>query len=297
MAIFENITKLVGNTPIIKLKTKNIYAKIECFNPTFSIKDRIAIYILNDALKKGFINKKTVIIEPTSGNTGIALASWAACYGHKLIIIMPENMSNERKKILTHLGAELVLTPKEKKMEGAVDKAQILLKKHKNSFSLSQFSNKLNPLCHAKTTAKEIIKDMKKIDYFVAGVGTGGSITGIGTILKKKFPKIKIIAVEPKKSAVLSKKKPGYHNIQGIGAGFIPKNLDMSIIDDIITVDDFKAINAAKELAKKEGILAGISSGANYFAAKKLTLKKAIILTIFPDLAERYISTPLFKDE
>ncbi len=300
MKYAKTVSELIGNTPLIQLNSisPNIYAKCEFLNPTSSIKDRIALNMIQTALKKGQINKNSTIIEPTSGNTGIGLASICASMGLKLILTMPSSMSIERRKILSAFGAKLVLTDPAKGMSGAVEEALRLSKNTPNSFMPQQFENKENPNAHEKTTAKEILKDTKgKIDIFIAGVGTGGTISGIGKVLKKHNPNIKIIAVEPKSSAVLSSNPPNPHKIQGIGAGFIPKILDFSVIDEIIQISDKKALKTARKLAKKEGLLVGISSGANVYASKIIAKqnKGKKILTILCDTGERYLSGELFK--
>ncbi len=304
--INKNITELVGNTPIVyinkiidDLKVK-IAAKLEFFNPCSSVKDRIGKAMIEDAEKKGLINKNTTIIEPTSGNTGIALAFVCAAKGYKLILTMPDTMSIERQKLLKLLGATIVLTPGHLGMQGAIDKAFELAKEIKNSYIPQQFKNPANPEIHRKTTAKEIWEQTDgKIDIFVAGVGTGGTITGVSEVLKKLKPSVKTVAVEPENSAVLSGGKFGPHMIQGIGAGFIPDVLNREIIDEIIKVSDVDAINTAKRIIKEEGILVGISSGAALYAAlqiaKREESKGKLIVTIFPDTGERYLSLPFFQ--
>lgn len=305
--IFDDITQTIGNTPLVKLNriTKGLHAtilvKLESFNPLSSIKDRLGVALIEDAEKKGLLKKDTVIIEPTSGNTGIALAFAAAAKGYKLILTMPETMSMERRQLLKIFGAELVLTPGEKGMSGAIEKAAMLSKTMPNSFVPQQFTNLANSEIHRRTTAKEIWQDTGgKIDYFVSAVGTGGTITGVGEVLKKRNPKIQIVAVEPKDSPVLSGGKPGPHKIQGIGAGFIPEVLNRDVIDEIIQVASADAGNTAKALAKSDGILVGISSGAALWAAlalaKRKEVKNKIIVVILPDSGERYLSTWLFQE-
>lgn len=308
MKVAKNITELIGNTPLIELENyrkkhdlkARIIAKLEYFNPGGSIKDRIGYAMIKDAEEKGKLNSETTIIEPTSGNTGIALSYVAAARGYKIILTMPETMSVERRSLLTALGAKLVLTPGDKGMKGAIEKAEELHKSIPNSFIPQQFKNPANPDIHRNTTSQEIIRDIDSdIDYFVAGVGTGGTITGNGEILKNKMPQIKIIAVEPYDSPVLSGGKPGYHEIQGIGAGFIPDVINMKIIDEIVKVKTNQAYEAVRELASTEGILAGVSSGAALFVAgeiaKKQESSEKTIVVIFPDTGERYLSTDLFK--
>ncbi|MCE5329240.1 cysteine synthase A [bacterium] len=305
--VYKNITETIGNTPMVKInKVANgskatILAKIESFNPLSSVKDRIGIAMIEDAEKRGKINKDTVIIEPTSGNTGIALAFVCAAKGYKLILTMPETMSMERRQLLKILGAELVLTEGPKGMSGAIEKAKELAAETKNSFIPQQFDNPANPEIHRKTTAVEVLNDTDgKVDYFVAGIGTGGTITGVGEILKKKIPGVKIIGVEPKDSPVISGGKPGLHKIQGIGAGFVPGVLNKEILDEIITVDSSDAGNIARRLAKEEGILIGISSGAALWAAIEIGKRKEnegkIIVVVLPDSGERYLSTWLFQE-
>ncbi|RLD12707.1 MAG: cysteine synthase A [Caldiserica bacterium] len=301
MRIAEDITQLVGNTPLVKLNNicegveSEIVAKLEFFNPCGSVKDRIALSMIEDAERKGFINKDSVIIEPTSGNTGIGLAFVCAQRGYKLILTMPESMSIERRKLLSLLGAEIVLTPSEEGMSGAIRKAEELLGKIPNSFMPQQFKNPANPEIHKKTTAEEIWKDTDgRVDIVVAGVGTGGTITGIAEFVKERKKECLIVAVEPENSPVLSGGCPGIHKIQGIGAGFIPDVLKRQLIDEIITVSDEDAIETAKNLARKEGILAGISSGAAVYAAIKVGKRKKnkgkLIVVILPDTGERYLS-------
>ena len=297
------MTELIGNTPLVKinkLSSANILAKVESFNPAGSIKDRPALNMIEKAEQKGLINKDTIIIEPTSGNTGIGLAMVCAIKGYKMILTMPETMSLERRKLLQAYGAELVLTDGAKGMQGAVDKAIELSQKYRNSFILQQFDNPANPDAHIKTTAEEIWRDTDgKVDVIIAGVGTGGTITGIAKGLKRHNPNIKTIAVEPDSSQVLAGKPAGTHKIQGIGANFVPKNFDYNVVDEIIPVSDEDAIETARKLAKEEGILCGISSGAAMYAAieisKRPEYKNKMIVVILPDLGERYLSSELFS--
>jgi cysteine synthase len=304
--IYEDITRTVGNTPLVKINKLNknpntILVKLESFNPFQSVKDRIGIAMIEAAEKEGKINKDSIIIEPTSGNTGIALAFVAAAKGYKLILTMPETMSIERRQLLKILGAELVLTDGTKGMSGAVAKAGELVAETKNSFMPQQFNNQANPEIHKKTTAIEILNDTDgKVDIFIAGVGTGGTITGVGEILRKKNPNVKVIAVEPRDSPVLSGGAPGPHKIQGIGAGFIPQVLNRDMIDEIILVSNEDAGETARQLAKTEGILVGISSGAAFWAALQVAKRKEnkdkTIVVILPDSGERYLSTWLFQN-
>ena len=296
------MTELIGNTPLVKinkLSSANILAKVESFNPAGSIKDRPALNMIEKAEQEGLINKDTIIIEPTSGNTGIGLAMVCAIKGYKMILTMPETMSLERRKLLKAYGAELVLTDGSKGMQGAVDKAIELSQKYPNSFIPQQFDNLANPEAHIKTTAEEIWRDTDgKVDVIVAGVGTGGTITGIAKGLKSHNPRIKAIAVEPKSSQVLAGKPAGAHKIQGIGANFVPKNFDYSVVDEIIPVSDEDSMETARKLATEEGILCGISSGAAMYAAieisKQPEYKDKMIVVILPDLGERYLSSELF---
>lgn len=300
MNISENILELIGNTPLVKINKLNngeaeILVKVESFNPAGSVKDRPALNMINDAEKKGLINKDTVIIEPTSGNTGIGLAMVCAVRGYRMILTMPETMSIERRKLLAAYGAEIVLTEGAKGMQGAVDKANELHSQIKNSFIPQQFSNPANPEIHYLTTAEEIFKDTDgKVDIVIAGVGTGGTISGIAKALKEKNPDIKAVAVEPKSSQMLAHAQAGPHKIQGIGANFVPGNFDRSVIDEIYPVSDEDAISTAQECAKKEGILCGISSGAALFAATKYSQMPEnsgkVIVAILPDTGERYLS-------
>lgn len=306
MKIYSNILELIGNTPLVRLKNlaKNcpgdLVLKVEYFNPTSSIKDRAAISMIEEAEKKGLIKEGATIIEPTSGNTGIALAMICAIRGYKLIITMPESVSVERRKLIGYYGAQVVLTPAKDGMKGAIEKADAIHSETANSFIPMQFENEANPLIHYNTTAEEIYEDTdEKVAIVVAAVGTGGTITGIAKKLKEKNPSIKIVAVEPSESAVLQGNPSGPHGIQGIGAGFIPKILDMGLIDEIISVSSNDALICARELAKKEGILSGISSGAaicgGLQVASREENKGKIIVVIAPDTAERYLSTPLFE--
>src|SRR4030043_491445 len=303
--IYSDITKTIGNTPLVRLNhiTEGIEAtilvKLESFNPLSSVKDRIGVAMIENAEKMGVLKKDSVIIEPTSGNTGIALAFVAAARGYKLILTMPETMSIERRQLLKIFGAELVLTEGSKGMKGAGEKAKKLAKTTRNSFVPQQFNNPANPAIHRKTTAEEIWKDTDgKVDILVAGVGTGGTITGVSEVIKKRKPEFKAIAVEPEASPVLSGGKPGPHKIQGIGAGFVPEVLNIDIIDEIIQVSNQDAIETARKLAAKEGILAGISAGANVWAAVQISHRKETegktIVTIICDTGERYISTELY---
>jgi len=305
--IYEDITKTVGNTPLVRINKLStglgatILAKLESFNPLSSVKDRIGVAMIDAAEKAGKINKDTVIIEPTSGNTGIALAFVCAARGYRLVLTMPETMSVERRQLLKILGAEVVLTEGARGMAGAVQKAEELAAQTANSFVPQQFSNPANPDIHRKTTALEILEDTGgKVDIFIAGVGTGGTLTGVGQVLKGKIPNIKIIAVEPKDSPVLSGGIAGPHKIQGIGAGFVPEILDRNVIDEIITVSSDDAGEIARRLAREEGILAGISCGAAMWAAlqvaKRPENKQKTIIVILPDTGERYLSTWLFQE-
>jgi cysteine synthase A len=306
--IFYDITKTVGNTPLVKLNhiakglEATVLVKIESFNPLSSVKDRIGVALIEDAERRGVLKKSTTIIEPTSGNTGIALAFVAAAKGYKLILTMPDTMSVERRQLLAVFGAQLILTPGSEGMTGAVKKAEQLVKETPNSIILQQFNNPANPEIHRKTTAEEIWNDTDgKVDILISGVGTGGTITGIAEVIKKRKPDFKAIAVEPDASAVLSGGSPGPHKIQGIGAGFIPQVLNRDIIDEVIRVTNDNAGETARRLAKSEGILAGISSGAALWAglevAKRKENKGKVIVVILPDTGERYLTTWLFSRE
>ena len=308
MKVYKNVSELVGRTPLFELTNlkkefniqANIFAKLEYFNPAGSIKDRIAMNMLDKAEKDGLINSDTVLIEPTSGNTGVGLAMISASRGYRLIVTMPETMSVERRNLIKAYGAEIVLTDGSKGMKGAIEKAEELSKQHKNSFIPSQFLNMANPEIHRKTTAVEIWDDLDgNVDIFVAGVGTGGTITGVGEYLKSKNQNIKVVAIEPFDSPVLSKGVSGSHKIQGIGAGFVPETLNTKIYDEIITVKNEDAFKTGRNIARKEGVLVGISSGAVLWAgieiAKRSENKNKNIVVIFPDTGERYLSTPLFN--
>ena len=307
--VYNSVDETIGNTPMVFLKrlkkhlhyNGNIIAKLESFNPLGSVKDRIGLAMIRSAEEKKMINASTTIIEPTSGNTGIALAFICAARGYKLILTMPDSMSIERRKMLQFFGAKLILTPKKHGMTGAMKKAKEIKNQIKNSFILNQFENSANPEIHYKTTAEEIWSSCKgQIDCFISGVGTGGTITGVGKYLKERNKLIKIIAVEPEDSAVISGSNPGQHLIQGIGAGFLPKNLNMNIIDKVFSVSNNSAFYFARILAKIEGIAGGISSGAVLSAAIELhedsNMKDKNTIIILPSFAERYLSTPLFSD-
>ena len=309
MKVYERIIDTIGNTPLVELTNlekkfnlnAKIIAKVERFNPGGSVKDRIAKAMIEKAEQKGLINKDTVLIEPTSGNTGIGLAMVAASKGLRIILTMPETMSMERRNLLKAYGAELVLTEGAKGMKGAIAKAEELAKEIPNSFIPSQFENMANPEAHYLTTGPEIYKDLDgQIDFFVAGVGTGGTLSGVGKYLKEKNPSIKVIAVEPETSPVLSQGVAGPHKIQGIGAGFVPNTLDTSIYDEIITIGNEEAMEMGKFSARNEGLLVGISSGAAIKAAIKLALREEnvgkTIVVLLPDTGERYLSTPMFQE-
>ena len=309
MKTYDRITDLIGGTPLLKLTNYNklkelgatVYGKLEYFNPAGSVKDRIAKAMIDEAEAKGVLKPDSVIIEPTSGNTGIGLAAVAASRGYRIILTMPETMSVERRNLLKAYGAELVLTEGAKGMKGAIAKAQELAAETPNSFVPSQFTNVANPTAHRNTTGPEIWEDTDgRVDIFVAGVGTGGTVSGVGEYLKSKNPNVKVVAVEPAGSPVLSKGTPGAHKIQGIGAGFVPDTLNTGIYDEIITVENEDAFETGRTLARKEGLLVGISSGAAVWAATELAKrpenKGKIIVALLPDTGERYLSTPIFSE-
>lgn len=308
MTAYDSITRILGKTPMVRLNRiasglkADVYAKLEFFNPLGSVKDRIGIGMIEAAEKEGRIGPETTIIEPTSGNTGIALAYVCAARGYRLMLTMPESMSTERKKLLAHLGAELLLTPAENGMKGAIAKAAAIVSENGNYFMPDQFSNPANPEVHRKTTAEEIWADTDgKVDMFVAGVGTGGTITGVSQVIRQRKPGFQAVAVEPADSPILSGGAPGPHKIQGIGAGFVPAVLDRSVIDEVITVSNDDAFKTARALAATEGLLCGISSGAAVHAALVLAARPdsagKCIVTVLPSTGERYISTPLFKEK
>ncbi len=307
MKIYKKIEQLIGNTPLLEVTNlendyaleATVLAKLEYFNPAGSAKDRIGKAMLDDAVQKGLINFDTVIIEPTSGNTGIGLASVAASRGYKVIFTMPETMSVERRKLLSAYGAELVLTDGAKGMSGAIEKAQELAKENDNSFIPGQFTNMANPSAHRETTGVEIWNDTDgKVDIFVAGIGTGGTISGVGEYLKSMNSNIKIVGIEPSDSPIISQGRAGAHGIQGIGAGFIPETFNTSICDEIMTVKTDDALNMGRAMARREGVLVGISSGAALWAAFELAKREEnkgkIIVALLPDSGERYLSTPMF---
>jgi cysteine synthase A len=307
MSIAEDVTQLVGNTPLVRLRkvtegaVADVVAKLESFNPAASVKDRLGVALIDAAEAAGLITPETIILEPTSGNTGIALAQVAAARGYRLVLTMPETMSVERRKLLLAYGAELILTPGPDGMPGAIAKAEELAKSDQRYFVPQQFENPANPAIHRKTTAEEVWRDTDgKVDIFVAGVGTGGTITGVAQVIKERKPDTKFIAVEPAASPVLSGGQKGPHPIQGIGAGFVPPVLDLDLIDEIIAVGNDDAINLARRLAREEGLLAGISSGAAVVAALQVARRPEnagkLIVVVLPDFGERYLSTPLFAD-
>ena len=307
--VYQSVTELIGNTPLLKANNfikanglkANIFVKLEYFNPAGSVKDRIAKAMIEKAEKEGKINKDTVIIEPTSGNTGIGLASFAAARGYKAILTMPETMSVERRNLLKAYGAQIVLTEGAKGMKGAIAKAEELAKEMPNSFIPSQFTNQANPECHEETTGPEIGDALdNQVDAFIAGVGTGGTLTGVGRYLRKKNAKVKIVAVEPASSPVLSEGQAGPHKIQGLGAGFVPDTLDKDIYDEVIQVSNEDAFRVGREIGRAEGVLTGISSGAALYAALQLAKRKEAegktIVVLLPDSGDRYLSSPLFQD-
>ena len=305
--IYEDITKTIGRTPLVRINRLSaglkatILAKLEFFNPLSSVKDRIGVAMIEAAEKSGLLKKDTVIIEPTSGNTGIALAFVCAAKGYRLILTMPDTMSIERRQMLKIFGAELVLTNGTKGMKGAVERAEELAREMENSFMPQQFNNPANPEIHRKTTAEEVWNDTDgKLDIFISGIGTGGTITGVGEVIKKRKPSVKFIGLEPKDSPVLSGGKPGAHKIQGIGAGFVPEVLDRDIVDEIMVVSNEDAGKITRRLAKEEGIFAGISSGAAVWAALEVAKRKEsegkMIIVVLPDTGERYLSTWVFQE-
>lgn len=296
MKVYDNVLELIGKTPLVKY-SDNLFLKLEFLNPSHSIKDRASFYMLKEAEKQGLINKDTVIIEPTSGNTGIGLAMCCAVMGLRIIIVMPESMSLERRKLIQGYGAELVLTPKEEGMQGAVNKAEELKKEYPNSFIPMQFANPANPLAHVETTSKEIFEDTDgKVDIFIAGIGTGGTAIGMAKGLKALKPEVKVYGLEPEESPLLTEGHAGSHKIQGIGANFVPEIIKQGTLDGVVTIKGDDAIKMAKEVARTKGILCGISSGANILAGKKLAEENPdkLVVTVVCDFGERYLSTELF---
>jgi len=306
VSVYDNLTDLMGSTPLLKLKRISeglpglVAAKLEYFNPGGSVKDRVGYAMIKDAEEKGILTSRSVVIEPTSGNTGIGLAVVCAVRGYRLILTMPETMSEERRNLLKAYGAEVVLTPGNKGIPGAIEKAKELASEIPNAFLAGQFENEANPQIHRKTTAREIWEDTGgRVDIFVAGVGTGGTVTGVGSFLKEKKHSVKVVAVEPETSAVLSGEQPGPHGLQGIGAGFVPKVLAAELLDEIVKVSEQSAVDAARRLAREEGLLVGISSGAALHAALEIAGREEnrdrLVVVLLPDTGERYLSTDLFK--